>query len=47
MLTLAYSPFSWVPGTFPGFGDADLYFEDFTVHPAHAGVVAALTNGTV
>jgi endo-1,4-beta-xylanase len=41
-----YDPFSWVPGTFAGFGDADLYFANFTQHPAHAGVVSALKNAT-
>jgi len=41
-----YDPFSWIPPVFPGMGDADLYFANFTQHPAHAGVIAALTNGT-
>jgi len=41
-----YDPFSWIPPVFAGFGDADLYFANFTVHPAHSGVVSALTNGT-
>jgi len=36
--------FSWVPGTFPGFGAADLWFDNFTKHPAYYGVVEALTE---
>lgn len=41
-----YDPFSWVPGVFDGFGDATLYFDNFTKHPAYNGVVEALTNNT-
>jgi len=41
-----YDPVSWVPSTFPGYGDADLWFANFTKHPAYEGVVTALTNGT-
>ena len=41
-----YDPFSWVPYTFPGFGDPLLWFEDFTVHSAYYGVLAALKNAT-
>lgn len=29
-----YDPFSWVPNTFSGYGDADLVSSDFTVKPA-------------
>lgn len=38
--------FSWIPGVFPGQGSADLWFANFTKHPAYYGVVAALKNGT-
>lgn len=41
-----YDAFSWVPYVFPGFGDALLWFEDFTRHPAYYGVLAALKNAT-
>ncbi|CAG9990224.1 unnamed protein product [Clonostachys byssicola] len=41
-----YDPFSWVPYTFEGEGAALLWFEDFSHHPAYAGVVAALKNAT-
>nr|AUS45865.1 glycoside hydrolase family 10 protein [Coniochaeta hoffmannii] len=41
-----YDPFSWVPGVFTGYGDATLWFANFTKHPAYNGVVEALTNGT-
>ncbi|KAG9251555.1 family 10 glycosyl hydrolase [Emericellopsis atlantica] len=41
-----YDPFSWVPYTFEGEGAALLWFEDFTVHPAYNGVIAALKNAT-
>ncbi|KAL2257957.1 hypothetical protein VTK26DRAFT_8909 [Humicola hyalothermophila] len=41
-----YDPFSWVPYTFPGEGEALLWFEDFSKHPAYYGVVEALTNKT-
>lgn len=41
-----YDPFSWVPGVFTGQGSATLYFANFTKHPAYAGVVSALKNGT-
>jgi endo-1,4-beta-xylanase len=44
--TSALQQFSWVPGVFPGFGDATLYFDNFTKHPAYDGVVEALTNKT-
>ncbi|KAK2067505.1 hypothetical protein P8C59_001242 [Phyllachora maydis] len=36
-----YDPFSWVPGTFPGPGDAGLWCANFTKHPAYHGVVEA------
>jgi endo-1,4-beta-xylanase len=41
-----YDPFSWVPGVFAGQGSADLYFANFTKHPAYYGVVDALKNDT-
>jgi endo-1,4-beta-xylanase len=41
-----YDPFSWVPYTFPGFGNALLWFEDFARHPAYYGILAALKNAT-
>jgi endo-1,4-beta-xylanase len=41
-----YDPFSWVPATFPGQGDADLWFEDFSKHPAYYGAIDALKNKT-
>jgi len=41
-----WDPVSWVPGVFAGYGDADLWFANFTKHPAYYGVVAALTNQT-
>jgi endo-1,4-beta-xylanase len=31
---------------FAGYGDADLWFANFTKHPAYYGVVEALTNNT-
>lgn len=37
---------SWVPSVFEGYGDADLWFANFTKHPAYYGVEAALKNGT-
>lgn len=46
MLTAVTRQFSWVPGVFTGFGDATLYFDNFTKHPAYDGVVEALTNNT-
>ncbi|RDW62201.1 beta-xylanase-2 [Coleophoma cylindrospora] len=41
-----WDPVSWVPGVFAGYGDADLWFANFTKHPAYYGVEAALKNGT-
>ncbi|KAH8912531.1 glycoside hydrolase [Coniochaeta sp. PMI_546] len=41
-----YDPFSWVPSVFTGYGDATLWFANFTKHPAYNGVVEALTNNT-
>ncbi|TVY71512.1 Endo-1,4-beta-xylanase D [Lachnellula suecica] len=41
-----YDPYSWVPGVFTGYGDADLWFSNFTKHPAYYGVVGALKNST-
>jgi endo-1,4-beta-xylanase len=41
-----YDPFSWVPYFFEGEGQALLWFEDFSLHPAYYGVVAALKNAT-
>ncbi|KAB5532761.1 glycoside hydrolase superfamily [Coniochaeta sp. 2T2.1] len=41
-----YDPFSWVPGVFTGYGDATLWFDNFTKHPAYKGVVQALVNET-
>lgn len=38
--------FSWVPTVFTGQGSATLYFTNYTKHPAYAGVVSALKNGT-
>jgi endo-1,4-beta-xylanase len=35
-----------VPYVFPGEGDALLWFEDFSLHPAYYGVLAALKNAT-
>lgn len=31
---------------FTGYGDATLWFANFTKHPAYNGVVEALTNNT-
>ena len=36
---------SWIPGVFPGYGSAALWFTNFTKHPAYYGIVDALTNG--
>ncbi|KAN0104740.1 glycoside hydrolase family 10 protein [Hyaloscypha variabilis] len=41
-----YDPNSWVPGVFTGFGSADLWFTNFTKHPAYYGIVDALKNST-
>lgn len=41
-----YDPFSWVPYVFEGEGDALLWFEDFSKHPAYYGVLEALKNKT-
>ena len=35
-----------MPSVFPGTGAADLWFDNFTKHPAYDGVVEALTNNT-
>ncbi|CAG8976036.1 hypothetical protein HYALB_00007563 [Hymenoscyphus albidus] len=40
-----WDPVSWVPGVFPGEGDATLYYANFTRHPAYEGVVGALKAG--
>ena len=37
--------YSWIPSTFPGEGEADLWNSDLTKKPAYAGVVAALKSG--
>ncbi|KAM3075594.1 hypothetical protein ACMFMG_007730 [Clarireedia jacksonii] len=34
--------YSWIPGTFPGEGDADLWFANYTKHPAYYSVVNVL-----
>jgi len=39
-----WDPVSWVPSTFPGQGDADLYNEDFSRKPAYAAVVDVLVK---
>ncbi|RFU25810.1 hypothetical protein B7463_g10530, partial [Scytalidium lignicola] len=41
-----YDPYSWVPGVFDGYGSADLWFANFTKHPAYLGVCTALRNAT-
>ncbi|KAI1841452.1 hypothetical protein JX265_001480 [Neoarthrinium moseri] len=41
-----YDPFSWVPAVFPGEGNALLWFEDFSKHPAYYGAIEALKNKT-
>jgi endo-1,4-beta-xylanase len=41
-----YDAFSWVPYVFEGEGAALLWFDDFTLHPAYYGVLAALKNAT-
>jgi endo-1,4-beta-xylanase len=41
--------YSWIPSTFPGQGDADLWFSNFTKHPAYysvASVLAAAATAT-
>lgn len=40
-----YDPFSWVPDVFEGEGDALLWFEDFSKHPAYDAIVEVLTKG--
>lgn len=40
-------PFSWVPEVVPGYGAApQLWFEDYSKHPAYYGIIEALKNGT-
>jgi len=34
--------YSWIPSTFPGQGDADLWWANLTVKPAYASVISAL-----
>ncbi|PMD18454.1 carbohydrate-binding module family 1 protein [Hyaloscypha hepaticicola] len=34
--------YSWIPATFPGQGDACLWYANFTLHPAYYSVVSAL-----
>ncbi|PQE33994.1 Endo-1,4-beta-xylanase D protein [Rutstroemia sp. NJR-2017a WRK4] len=34
--------YSWIPSTFPGQGDADLWFSNFTHHPAYDSVASVL-----
>lgn len=34
--------YSWIPATFPGEGEADLYNEDYTRKPAYQAVAEAL-----
>jgi endo-1,4-beta-xylanase len=41
-----YDPFSWIPYVFPGNGAAHLWFDDFTLHPAYYGILAAFKNAT-
>lgn len=41
-----WDPVSWVGPVFAGFGSADLWFANFTKHPAYYGVVDAIKNGT-
>jgi len=41
-----YDPFSWVPGVFTGYGSADLWFANYTKHPAYYGIVNAIKNST-
>ena len=41
-----YDAFSWVPYVFLGEGAPTLWFDDFTVHPAYYGVLAAFKNAT-
>ncbi|KAI9664039.1 MAG: hypothetical protein M1821_007530 [Bathelium mastoideum] len=35
--------YSWVPGTFPGFGSADLFAANFTAKPAVASIASVLS----
>lgn len=37
-----YDPFSWVPSTFPGQGNADLYWANFTRKPAYYSIANVL-----
>ncbi|KAK6457184.1 glycoside hydrolase [Scheffersomyces xylosifermentans] len=37
--------YSWIPSTFPGNGDGDLWYANFTTTPAYDGVVSALEAG--
>jgi len=39
-----YDPFSWVPGVFTGQGSADLWFANFTKHPAYYTIVDKLKD---
>ncbi|KAI1074517.1 family 10 glycosyl hydrolase [Whalleya microplaca] len=41
-----YDPFSWVPLTFEGEGDALLWFEDFSKHSAYDSTIEALKNNS-
>ncbi|KAI1874134.1 uncharacterized protein JN550_002713 [Neoarthrinium moseri] len=37
-----YDPYSWVPGTVPGYGNADLFWANWTAKPAYDAIVNAL-----
>ncbi|EMR67385.1 putative glycoside hydrolase family 10 protein [Eutypa lata UCREL1] len=41
-----YDPFSWVPYVFEGEGDALLWFEDFSKHPAYDSIIEAFASQT-
>ncbi|KAK6204042.1 hypothetical protein LQW54_008503 [Pestalotiopsis sp. IQ-011] len=41
-----HDPFSWVPEVVPGYGAAQLWFEDYSKHPAYYDIIEALKNGT-
>lgn len=41
-----YDPFSWVPGTFPGFGAADLLDDMFNVKPAWNAIANVLKSAS-
>ncbi|KAG2732737.1 hypothetical protein G9P44_003727 [Scheffersomyces stipitis] len=39
--------YSWIPSSFAGQGDADLWYANFTTAPAYTGVVSALEAGAL